>query len=441
MGRNTGEKNRQPQEAIGLLNDRHEQVKNIPKYNVAILGDHYNWSGGMDFVRLLVNALVQDDQGSECKVTILFSKRYCFHGVREAAWSSLRVFKDIILKRQLMRYNRQARKPFLDLLSHIDGNYSIESYDGRQESMLSALKRSSSHVILGVIGSFEESFPIPWVSYIYDFQHKYYPDFFSSEECLNRDIAFDTILRDSRATIVNSQAACRDIAKFFPYSPSRIFSLPFAAAPSPQWFEPSHEDLFLKYKLPKRYFIICNQFWIHKAHITAFEALRDLLARKGDAEYCHIVCTGKADDNRQPEYFKELKAKIKSNGIQDRIHFLGFIPKIDQIQIMKEAIAVIQPTFFEGGPGGGSVYDAVAMGVPAIISDIPVNREISAEAVRFFPVGSVVALSKAMEAVAENPPTHRAKDELIEDGQRRTRQLRQTLIEAIDYVLGSAACP
>ena len=37
---------------------------------------------------------------------------------------------------------------------------------------------------------------------------------------------------------------------------------------------------------------------------------------------------------------------------------------------------MIQPTLFEGNPGGGAVVDAQAYGVPCIVSDIPVNREI-----------------------------------------------------------------
>ena len=55
---------------------------------------------------------------------------------------------------------------------------------------------------------------------------------------------------------------------------------------------------------------------------------------------------------------------------------LGFIPKPDQIRLMREAVAVVQPTLFEGGPGGGSIYNAIALGRPVIVSDLPVNREI-----------------------------------------------------------------
>ena len=85
------------------------------------------------------------------------------------------------------------------------------------------------------------------------------------------------------------------------------------------------------------------------------------------------------EDYRFPEHINNLQREIDELGIADQVHFLGHIPKADQIAIMKGSLAVLQPTLFEGGPGGGSVYDAVSLGVPALLSDIPVNREIENE--------------------------------------------------------------
>ena len=70
---------------------------------------------------------------------------------------------------------------------------------------------------------------LPWVGYIYDFQHKYFPDYFSARECLDRDIHFATMLRDAKAVIVNAHSVKDDINKFFPYHECEIFNLPFSA--------------------------------------------------------------------------------------------------------------------------------------------------------------------------------------------------------------------
>ena len=123
-------------------------------------------------------------------------------------------------------------------------------------------------------------------------------------------------------------------------------------------------------------------------------------------------------------------------GILDRIHFLGHIPKQDQIGIMNGAIAVIQPTLFEGGPGGGAVYDAVAIGVPAILSDIPVNLEIVGEAnLLYFKAGDASDLTEKMKTVLTSPVKRSNPEELLETGRVRIEKLGETLIEAIKYVI------
>jgi hypothetical protein len=52
------------------------------------------------------------------------------------------------------------------------------------------------------------------------------------------------------------------------------------------------------------------------------------------------------------------------------------------------------------------VFDAVALGVPSLVSAIPVNREIEAYVTHYFPLDDVAALADAMRAVLrEAPPT------------------------------------
>jgi glycosyltransferase involved in cell wall biosynthesis len=111
------------------------------------------------------------------------------------------------------------------------------------------------------------------------------------------------------------------------------------------------------------------------------------------------------------------------------------IPKRDQIQIMKHACAVIQPALLEGGPGGGSVYDAVSLDVPAIISDIPVNREVEGPAIEFFPAGQAAALADKMKARLAAPHRRASPNELITAGQRRRAKCAAVLWSAVDAVL------
>jgi glycosyltransferase involved in cell wall biosynthesis len=87
---------------------------------------------------------------------------------------------------------------------------------------------------------------------------------------------------------------------------------------------------------------------------------------------------------------------LNSLGIADKVKILGHIPKLDQIALLKKSLAVIQTTLFEGGPGGGSVYDSISLGVPAIVSNIPINLEIDCGDVVYFKVGNDTDLGDAM---------------------------------------------
>jgi glycosyltransferase involved in cell wall biosynthesis len=243
------------------------------------------------------------------------------------------------------------------------------------------------------------------------------------------------MLHEAKAVIVNAKAVKDDINKFYPDRSCQIFNLPFAPFPFEEWFEDNGADLKAKYNLPEKYFMISNQFWIHKSHVTAFEALSKLEKLTGDNDI-HIVCTGKTYDHRFPHYFNDLKTEIYKLGLTDKVFFLGYIPKEEQIKIMCGAVAVLQPTLFEGGPGGGSVYDAVAMGVAAIISDIPVNLEIKEDNVVFFKTGSPEDMAEKMFQVLKDDRVIPDKNILLTKGSKRVEKLGDTLLAAVESALG-----
>jgi glycosyltransferase involved in cell wall biosynthesis len=206
--------------------------------------------------------------------------------------------------------------------------------------------------------------------------------------------------------------------------------LPFSPLPHPEWFNIDVDSVQERYSLRQPYFLISNQFWVHKDHATAFVALS--LIENRDIQ---LVCTGDTSDFRDPEHFPQIQKLIADLGLSKRVRILGHIPKSDQIGILRGAVAVVQPTLFEGGPGGGSVYDAVAMGAPAIVSDIPVNLEIQEEGVVFFPAGSAQKLAAAMTARLRSLRTPASRELLLQRGASRAIQLAAALTQAINSAL------
>ena len=231
------------------------------------------------------------------------------------------------------------------------------------------------------------------------------PNFFSAEEIVARDTLFAEMLRELPVVIVNSEDARSDLLRYFPRMSSEIVTLPFAASPLPDWLSVDGMAGREKYRLPLKYFLCSNQFWQHKNHGVVLEALS--LAR-AEGRPIFMVFTGAMEDYRAPAYASHLMSQVQNLGVAGDCLFLGLVPKQDQIAIMKSAIAVVQPTLFEGSPGGGAVHDAISVGCPVIVSDIPVNREIEKYVDAFFSPSDPASLLQAMRRIESVPRAEEA---------------------------------
>ncbi len=229
--------------------------------------------------------------------------------------------------------------------------------------------------------------PFYWIP---DFQELYYPGFFSAREILRRISHHKKIASKKCHVVFSSHDACNSFNTFYPDHLSKKHVLHFAVT-HPSYHMLKQEDLRVTYRLPKDYFIAPNQFWKHKNHRVVIEAAK-LLKTEG-RKPC-IVFTGKENDNRNPEYAKELKKLVEDNNLENEIRFLGFIDRAHLLQLMKNALAVIQPSLFEGW--STVIEDAKAMNQFIIASAIDVNIEQLAGAGLVFNPLSAADLSEKM---------------------------------------------
>lgn len=277
------------------------------------------------------------------------------------------------------------------------------------------------------------SFPIPFLSYIYDFQHHHFPKFFTPEQVSARDDLFETILIRSDAVVVNAHAVKADAERFRPGTTGRVLALPFSASAKPEWFRTDMDETRRRYGIGERYFMVSNQFWIHKRHEVAIRAFAQVALCDRELE---LVLTGSTSDYRAPRRLEDIVRLIETLGIAERVRILGIVPKLDQIALLRGAIAIVQPTAFEGGPGGGSVFDATALGVPTVVSDIPVNREIAEHVTAYFPLDDVDALVVQLDELRRRVPNPRSVAELLQEGANRRLQQGEAIWNAADLALG-----
>jgi hypothetical protein len=218
------------------------------------------------------------------------------------------------------------------------------------------------------------------VSWIPDFQHLIYPEFFSNKDLEKRTYAFEMAINESDHLILSSQNSFSHLKTHFKYDPEKISILPFASVPNPEWFDADPEEVRKEFKLPLNFLYYPSQFWIHKNHTILFKAI-SIIKENFDQNFT-LVCTGNTFDHRNPNYFKILLKEIDKFGMSENIRILGLLPRIKQVQLIRASTAVVQPSLFEGW--SSVVEDARLFKKPAILSNIDIHREQNPENSIFF---------------------------------------------------------
>ena len=208
------------------------------------------------------------------------------------------------------------------------------------------------------------------IFWIPDFQELHYPQFFSSYEVKLRVQGHRIIANSTDTVIFSSEDVFNDFKKFYPGYKSQTEVIQFAVT-HPSLSSLASSALAEKYGISKGYFISPNQFWAHKNHAIVIEAAKIL--KDQNLLNFEIVFTGKEEDYRNPDYAEKLKQKVKNLDLEKSIKFLGFIDRVDQLQLMKGALAVIQPSLFEGW--STVVEDTKSLNQHIIASDLEVHKE------------------------------------------------------------------
>jgi glycosyltransferase involved in cell wall biosynthesis len=205
---------------------------------------------------------------------------------------------------------------------------------------------------------------LPWLP---DFQHKKYPEFFTANECDNRNASVANAGLWGNI-LLSSHAAAKDFRRYYPELASvetRVLHFSNAAALS--IVPPPLEELEAQYPVDEPYFFLPNQFWRHKNHVVVVEALRQTPSN------IRVICTGAMEDTRDLSYGPELLAQVRQAGVEGRFLCLGTVPYPTLVGLMHHSLAVLQPSLFEGW--STSVEEARAMRKRIILSVIDVHLE------------------------------------------------------------------
>lgn len=238
---------------------------------------------------------------------------------------------------------------------------------GRAPLLLRVLKRHGIQVVSHCDP--RDSGSLPSISWLTDFQHVHLPHFFQPRELKDRDVQFSKILARADRVIVSSHDAHSDLRQFSPVNAKKARVLQFCAVQAAVLSQ-DNDDVERIYGIKAPFFYLPNQFWAHKNHLVAIEALAAQRKHWPDVQ---IICSGALTDYRNPKHIENLKQRIAELGLQDHFKLLGLIPYQHIAKLIVRSVAVINPSYFEGW--STTVEEAKSLGAPLLLSDIKVHRE------------------------------------------------------------------
>ena len=379
------------------------------------------WTGGFNYLRNLFAAVQSLEKSTRPEIALLAPAEATPNGY--AALAPL-VDRVLTLPREpawpwtIRRWRTMARERL-----------------GLTPTILPYLRKQS---VTGVF-SMEEygpHFKMPLLTWIPDFQDCRLPEMFPDEERQERSRRYARIAQNATRVIVSSEDALNDWVRLAPQAAGKGRVLSFVSQVPAEIYDSDPASVCEHYNLPQRFFYLPNQFWKHKNHQVVLQALELLRAQHPDIK---VVCTGDTRDYRHSQHFAQLQDTIAAKGLGSNFIILGKVPYEHVLQLLRQSVAVLQPSLFEGW--STLVEEVKSIGKMIVVSDIPVHREQNPPAAVFFdpqnPEQLAICLKEVFSAKMAGPDSEleaQARAHLPE----RTREFGMRFVDIVEEAVRPA---
>lgn len=161
-----------------------------------------------------------------------------------------------------------------------------------------------------------------------------------------------------------------------------------------------------KYKIKKPYLLYVGNLYPHKNVETIVKALKESKLK----QQLVVICGRSVFWERFNNFIKQEKA-------ENIVNLVGYVPDSELAEFYKNAEAFIFPTLSEGFGLPG--LEAMTYGTPVLCSDIPVLKEVYAEAALYFDPKSIKSISGSINELISDKSL---REKLIENGKVRIKQ-------------------
>lgn len=217
--------------------------------------------------------------------------------------------------------------------------------------------------------------PVKRIITIFDLSFLHFPQFFKPRDFWQLRLWTKISVLGARHIITISEFSKNDIVKNYNLRADAIT----VAHPGykddiyrPLKDQNKIKEVLKKYKIDSPYAIYIGTIQPRKNIARLIEAFKDIEGLK-------LVVVGKTTgEGRQGWMFDEILNKPRQLGIEDKVIFTGFVSDEDLTFLLNGAEVFVLPSLWEGF--GIPVVDAMACGVPVIVSNVSSLPEVAGDA-------------------------------------------------------------
>ena len=270
---------------------------------------------------------------------------------------------------------------------------------------------------------------VPALAAIHDLMHRYerrFPEVSAQGEYERRENEYLNISRWATGVLVDSEVGKQQFTESYGRNPRSVYVLPYVASKYILSAGQGKADLD-HYGLPDKFIFYPAQFWEHKNHKRLIRAAAALKPQYPDI---HLVFVG----SKKNAYSSAVEL-VQDLDLEEKVHFLGYVPDSEMAELYHRARALVMPTFF--GPTDIPPLEAIALGCPVAVSGIYGLREQMGDAALYFNPESVTEISQVMERLWRDDDLCRelAQRGLVRAAQWTQAHFNERLREIIDAVL------
>lgn len=234
--------------------------------------------------------------------------------------------------------------------------------------------------------------PRPYVVTIHDASLFLYRHYHPWSRIAAMRLLLPTVARRAAAVIVPTHVARRDLVETLRLSPERVHVIHEAA---PDWFAPlddpaQRDELRRRYALPEKFVLCLGTLEPRKNLERLVLALAELHRRGRRAPLVLVGPSGWHLDGPGG-----LQATIRAAGLEQYVHYLGYVPTADLPGLLSMATVFAFPSLYEGF--GLPAVEAMACGAAILTSRDTAMAEICGDAARLIDPYSIDDIAAGLE--------------------------------------------